>query len=31
MFKCSGCGVELQDKEKDLLGYTKNLNNNFLF
>ena len=27
MFKCSGCGIELQDKEKELLGYTKNLNN----
>ena len=27
MLKCNGCGVELQDKDKDLLGYTKNLNN----
>lgn len=28
MFKCSGCGVVLQDKDKDLLGYTKDINNN---
>ena len=27
MFRCSGCGVELQEKYKNLLGYTKNLNN----
>lgn len=28
MLKCNGCGVILQDKHKELLGYTKNLNNN---
>ena len=27
MCKCRGCGVVLQDKDKDLLGYTINLNN----
>lgn len=25
MIKCSGCGVELQDKNKDLLGYTTDI------
>lgn len=27
MFKCNGCGVILQDKDKNGLGYTVNLNN----
>lgn len=27
MCKCNGCGVILQDENKDLLGYTINLNN----
>jgi len=27
MFKCIGCGVILQDKNKELLGYTTKLNN----
>ena len=27
MFKCNGCGVILQDKDKNELGYTVNLNN----
>lgn len=27
MFKCTGCGVILQDKNKELLGYTTKLNN----
>jgi len=27
MFKCEGCGVNLQDNNEDLLGYTINLNN----
>lgn len=28
MFKCNGCGVVLQDKDKNELGYTINLDNN---
>lgn len=28
MPKCIGCGVSLQNKDKNLLGYTSNLNNN---
>ena len=26
MCKCIGCGVKLQDKDRNLLGYTKNIN-----
>lgn len=27
MFKCIGCGVKLQNSDKNLLGYTKNIDN----
>ncbi|MEE3342958.1 MAG: GTPase [Bacilli bacterium] len=27
MTKCKGCGIELQNKNKDTIGYTDNLNN----
>ena len=27
MYKCEGCGVNLQDSNKDLIGYTININN----
>ena len=28
MSKCIGCGSELQNLDKDLIGYTPNINNN---